>query len=64
MPSVSEKKTSSPLMRACPVCQTPPGYACSAVTNTGRRPVTWFHLDRVFGNEGPGSESGQSEGEK
>lgn len=34
------------LERSCPVCQAKPMEPCTVATNTGRRPVRWFHLDR------------------
>jgi hypothetical protein len=30
----------------CPACQAPGGEPCTAPTDTGRRPVNWFHLAR------------------
>lgn len=34
------------LGRVCPNCNARPGYSCTQPTNTGRRPVSWFHDSR------------------
>ena len=31
----------------CPNCQSKPGDKCTQPTNTGRKPVDWFHDARV-----------------
>lgn len=41
-----ETPAETPQDRACPVCQARPGQPCTQPTDTGRRPVTWFHLNR------------------
>lgn len=39
------------LRRPCPVCQAGSMMPCTIPTNTGRREVRWFHLDREFAPE-------------
>lgn len=31
---------------ACPACLARPGEPCTQATDTGRKPVTWFHVSR------------------
>jgi hypothetical protein len=39
------------LRRSCPVCGAQSMMPCTVPTDTGRREVRWFHLDREFGPE-------------
>ena len=36
----------------CTACGATPGQRCTQPTNTGRRPVTWFHSARTDLAEG------------
>lgn len=35
-----------PTTRVCLVCNAQVGEPCTQATNTGRRPVSWFHYSR------------------
>lgn len=37
-----------PRLVECPACFAPPGKPCNALTDDGRRDVTWFHLARAM----------------
>lgn len=45
-PTVDEVEAAR--QRTCPVCHAKPGRRCTAPTDTGRRPVEWLHLSRVW----------------
>jgi hypothetical protein len=36
----------APLDVDCPACFSPAGTACTAPTDTSRKPVRWYHLAR------------------
>lgn len=43
--------TIAPISIRCPVCFSGPGTPCDVPTDNGRRPVLWFHLDRLYSPE-------------